>query len=317
MNQTLPHETRQAASAEVIQLCHNLGLLLDKFSPWEQRGGLWNLWMDVINHKGEEKSLTGGAAKSVWLRDSPGNAISLPLFPSKHFDGELVKKAGERWTALVKSQNVEPFGMAVDYRLVVGFGAEHILETNLCLHRIYGFPIIPGSAVKGVTRAWAFWELAEKFQIRHPNVPQLELLLTIGTEKVQREIWQRMEVTAGFTEWQNESGDFYETFGTTKQQGQVIFFDAYPTIAPTLELDILNPHYGKYYSSGGKEPPADYDKPIPTYFLTVAKGSQFQFAVAAKPQLAAKAKQWLIAGLTGLGIGGKTSAGYGFMNEVR
>jgi CRISPR-associated protein Cmr6 len=153
------------------------------------------------------------------------------------------------------------------------------LETNLCLHRIYGFPIIPGSAVKGVTRAWAL--LGE-------NLKEDEDL-------------------------------FCRVLGTTEQQGQVIFFDAYPTQVPKLELDILNPHYGPYYSDRQKRtPPADYHSPVPTYFLTVANGTTFQFAIASKDNcVAERAVQWLKKGLTNLGIGGKTAAGYGFMVELK
>src|SRR5207302_8806011 len=63
-------------------------------------------------------------------------------------------------------QYVKEFPAVTDYRLVVGFGAKHVLETSICLHRIYGFPIIPGSAVKGVTRARAFWDIAELLKLQ-------------------------------------------------------------------------------------------------------------------------------------------------------
>jgi CRISPR-associated protein Cmr6 len=269
MNQVLPHNTQTAATQEIIQDCKNLGLLLDKFAPWEEREGEWNLWMETTARR---PWVSGSAAKGVWLRDSQGNAVSPTLRPSSHFDANFMKQVIARWTEMVRTQGAALLNMEVDYRLVVGFGAEHALETNLCLHRIYGFPIISGSAVKGVTRAWAM--LGE-------NLPE-------------------------------DNDLFIRIFGTTERQGQVIFFDAYPTEVPKLQLDILNPHYSRYYQ--GREPPADYLTPVPTYFLTVAKPSSFQFAVASRDSaLANKAQEWLKNALMELGIGGKTAGGYGFM----
>ena len=309
MNRPLPHDTATAATAEAIRVCRNLGLLLDRFGPWGERTWTesgeqkkaWDLWMK-INDRGTRSFARSSEAKGIWLRGSQSNAVSLPLFPSTHLDGDLIERATARWASLVRSHAAEPFTVEVDYRLVVGFGAEHVLETNLCLHRIYGFPIIPGSAVKGVTRAWAFWEMVEKFSVPESSLKALDKLLAEGED---------------FTRWRAEAATFYAVFGTTEEKGQVIFFDAYPTDSGRLklELDILNPHYGKYYQ--GDAPPADYLTPVPTYFLTVAKGSLFQFAVASKnPDLAAQAKEWLTCALKELGIGGKTAAGYGFM-EVR
>jgi CRISPR-associated protein Cmr6 len=41
------------------------------------------------------------------------------------------------------------------WRFVVGLGAAHVLETGITLHRLFGLPIIPGSALKGAARAYA------------------------------------------------------------------------------------------------------------------------------------------------------------------
>jgi CRISPR-associated protein Cmr6 len=236
---------------------------------------------------------------------------------------------------------------APDYRLVIGFGAEHVLETNLCLHRIYGFPIIPGSAVKGITRAWAFWGIAERLGVpclspeeaeqrerdkKRTPLQKLDQLLCEGSpEKQEAALKQLKEDKAcksisniqslSLKDWQAEAADFYRVFGTTERRGEVIFFDAYPTQTPKLKLDILNPHYGEYYRNPKNPkptdkltPPADYLNPVPTYFLTVDRGSAFQFALACKDKaLADQARKWLLSALSGLGIGGKTSAGYGFM----
>lgn len=41
------------------------------------------------------------------------------------------------------------------WRLAVGLGAAHVLETNLSFDFLYGVPVIPGSSIKGMTRAYA------------------------------------------------------------------------------------------------------------------------------------------------------------------
>jgi CRISPR-associated protein Cmr6 len=144
---------------------------------------------------------------------------------------------------------------------------------------------------------------------------------------------------------------FRAIFGTTEHGGHVIFFDAIPRSKPRLELDIMNPHYPQYYKEGSTEYPTAWQSPIPVKFLTVAPGSVFRFAVAwrrapiddislesireekaqrewswfknvtrlSNPDepnpLLNQAQAWLKAGLSELGAGGKTSAGYGYFKE--
>ncbi|HEY9786345.1 MAG TPA: type III-B CRISPR module RAMP protein Cmr6 [Candidatus Obscuribacterales bacterium] len=269
MRYPLPKDTSEILMTNA-QVNRNLGLALDKFLPindeLDEEGNPWkkteDAWKVTEKAKRRQKPLIGLSAP-------------IPPIPT------LIKNANARRTAMFKGlggYHVEILTAFPDYRFVVGFGAEHVLETNLCLHRVYGFPIIPGSAVKGVTRAWAL--LGENL------AEDADLLIRV--------------------------------FGNTNQQGQVIFFDAYPTQAPTLKLDILNPHYGEYYQGRGGNPPADYLSPVPTYFLTVVKGSPFQFAVASKDNtLAGTAKGWLQKALSDLGIGGKTATGYGYFTVMK
>ncbi len=331
MRYPLPKDTAEALTASAVSQNRNLGLALDRLLPIN----------DELNEEGEpwkkpedQWKVTDEAKR----RQKAPLGLGVPI-PT------LIKGVNARRAAMFKAQGITPFEMKVDYRLVVGFGAEHVLETNLCLHRIYGFPIIPGSAVKGVTRARAFWEIAGRLGMPAVDAEEakrrkeakektplqlLDQLLSDGTEKAQEKTLARLKADAlccsvaavqslDVSQWQTLACDSYNVFGTTEQQGQVIYFDAYPTDAGRLKLklDILNPHYGDYYQKnkyGNPIPPADYLSPVPTYFLTVAKGSPFQFAIASKnPALAAKAKEWLTCALKDLGIGGKTAAGYGFM----
>ena len=51
---------------------------------------------------------------------------------------------------------------------------------------------------------------------------------------------------------------------------------------PQIKVDVMNPHYGPYYSdSSNKTPPADYHNPVPIYFLTV-EDAEFEFIIGIK-----------------------------------
>lgn len=173
-------------------------------------------------------------------------------------------------------------------RLVVGLGGEGVLETSLALQRTYGVPYIPGSALKGLASRYAHLYL-------------------------EGEAWRRD--LARFHRGEAQAG----LFGTTEEQGLVVFFDALPLPGKwRLHPDILNPHHPAYYR-GEEEPPADWDSPTPVPFLS-ATGT-FLLALSPAPGVSREeAGPWLRAAWQVLawalreeGVGAKTSSGYGRM----
>jgi CRISPR-associated protein Cmr6 len=178
------------------------------------------------------------------------------------------------------------FNASPEWRMVVGLGQASILEIAMTLDRVTGIPIIPASALKGLAASYAMLSVLET------------------TEREQAE--------------KDQDSNFADIFGTQDQAGKVIFLDAVPTEAPTLEPDIMNCHYPDYY--GGKTPnPTPYENPNPVYFLTLGRESKFAFAIAGRDrtdktsELVDKAEKLLKAGLQELGIGAKTAAGYGYL----
>ena len=236
---------------------------------------------------------------------------------------------------------VQKFTLRAASRVIVGLGAESVLETSIRLHRVYGFPILPGSALKGLTRAYALWEIATKLGIpplsykelaereqskKQTPLQKLEKCIEeVETEKPKRQqLLEELQTDPALpTEarirqldieaFDREVDPLRCIFGVAGQAGKVIFFDAIPANPANLqlELDVMNPHYAPYYQ--GTQPPADYHNPIPVFFLTIGPGSEFLFAVASREaRLAEKARDWLKEALTKMGIGAKTVAGYGF-----
>lgn len=188
----------------------------------------------------------------------------------------------QRWRQSIKS--LPPFTVCteaeVQGRMVVGLGAESVLETSVALHRAYGVPWIPGSALKGLAAAAAHrWLTDDKW--RKPRKDQ-------------------------------EIGEFHKLmFGDTSRGGYVTFHDALwipDSEKLPLDLDVMTVHHPEYY--GGKNvPPAEWDSPNPVSFLT-ARG-KYLLAVTGPKAWAETAMKILAQALAYDGVGAKTAAGYG------
>lgn len=179
--------------------------------------------------------------------------------------------------------------------LIIGLGEPSPYDTGITLDHLTGLPVIPGSALKGITRRAAIMILSGKMDI-----------LPYGEE---------------FQELANEyekHDEIIEVFGTQDKKGMVIFMDAYPIDWSEAQdkhlfrIDVVNPHYGPYYGTRGKEPPADWYTPVPIPYLTVNIGVRYRFVIASRNKdLLSKAAEWLEFALTNIGVGAKGSQGYG------
>src|SRR5205823_1780838 len=161
-----------------------------------------------------------------------------------------------------------------------GLGDESVLETAISLHRTYGVPYIPGSALKGLAASYARQRLGD--------------------------------------DWHKDSKAYEIVFGNTDDAGYITFFDGLYIpgtgfSGKALWPDVITVHHQKYYQNPNT-PPADWDDPIPVPFLT-ATGS-YLIALAG-PELE-KQEEWIDTtfailkdALAELGIGAKTSSGYG------
>jgi CRISPR-associated protein Cmr6 len=203
-----------------------------------------------------------------------------------------------------------------DWRMIVGLGGGSVYETSMTLHHIYGFPYIPASAIKGVTRNWYIIEKFGKDANGRIDLQKAEM------RALQDKRFCNIFGCPDKGSYKDEKGKTISFESAYKKacKGSVIFFDAYPLKAPELEVDIMNPHFGDYYT--GKTPPGDYLKTNPIPFLTVVNTS-FQFLIAYKPigqindepdnSLLEDAKNALVEALKTGGIGAKTSLGYGIL----
>ncbi len=195
-------------------------------------------------------------------------------------------------------------------RMVIGLGASHPEETSILLHHIYGIPYLPGSAVKGVTRNFTILEFATENREDVNNIKKFledneelkrneELKKKIENYKIEENIGKR--ITAK---------EAKQIFGTQKEEGKIIFLDAYPENLK-IGIDVMTPHFPMYYSSN--EPPADWQTPVPIPFLCVEEGSIFKiFLLSNDNNLLEKAALLVKKALEELGIGAKRMVGYGW-----
>jgi len=171
-------------------------------------------------------------------------------------------------------------------RMVLGLGSESVFETGITLHSVYGFPYIPGSAVKGCLKNYLIREyFANNEESAHAN------------EQCRK------------------------IFGTQENKGGIIFLDVYPKKCDALELDIMNPHYGEYYQ--GKRAPTDDMNPTPIKFYAVPKETYFTFRVVSdkidieSEKIGGKTIPEILSELlTEIGLGAKTAVGYGWFRNI-
>ncbi len=185
-----------------------------------------------------------------------------------------------------------------EYKLIIGLGSPSVYEVSMTLHHIYGIPYIPGQAIKGVLRSYIINEFFD-----------------LDEEALNNEL-------------------FKVIFGSQDNQGNIIFFDAFPDGKINIDIDIMNPHFPEYYEDKeGKIPPADWQNPRPIKFLVV-KDTPFKFFIGMKKgtntpedlkrfgseeQIKSTDKllnyvfELLKEAFEFNGIGAKTSIGYGYL----
>lgn len=268
----------------------------------EPRGTHAKLWLDKYIPFQEQKrdrqlqrSMTTAQASSQ--QNGDGNSRSqlvcevsaLPIPP-------IYKEFYLQWV-----QNLDRFGARhkesrAKGRMVLGLGAESVLETSIALHHTYGVPYIPGSALKGLAASYLRWQFGEKWRDDATKRQQYKII-----------------------------------FGDTDEAGYITFFDAFyiPDKAHkgrALQRDVITVHHPDYYKeaknaedrgdSKKQAAPVDWDNPNPVSFLSAT--GYYLIALAA-PDLK-ESELWINAtfdilneALQHWGIGAKTSSGYGRM----
>lgn len=185
-------------------------------------------------------------------------------------------------------------------RLAVNLAGGILENANICLHPHFGYPYLPGSAVKGLARhaAWCEW-----------NKPESD----------KQAIARRIATVFGYPTGDEKLDAELESVGEKDHAGCVAFLGAFPEGKANIEVDVLTCHHAKYYS-GSKPQATDDESPNVQAFPVVASGTVFRFPLvplrrgkSEKEMVDAMedAQTWLRAAIEVNGAGAKTAAGYG------
>lgn len=304
----VPNNTATAI-AETLPKCANFGLILGRYLPEEV---IQN--SDVQNERNRKW-------RDKWLKERLGNLND---------DGPrstwtaLNTARYQRWKAT--TADATRFQALARSRLVLGLGGESAIETGLTLQHVTGLPIIPGSALKGLCRAYGLYTIAASL---NPQVPILEKeWLDLYRKKEWATPLEALDgaLTLSGDEWHSafselvlnlsrvagkkvgselvrtslanhpDTSVYRDLFGSTARSGSAIFYDGILVSAaegvPLFELDVMTPHFPTYYKSlptGNISPPTDSDSPNPILFVTVAQGTSWEFAIGPRRGLSQEA----------------------------
>ena len=223
-----------------------------------------------------------------------------------------VKKSSDIYKAAYKRRKDFIRGSSADFnikgRVIIGLGAANVLESGLTLNHIYGAPIIPGSALKGLAAHYCSSVLGE-------SDPDFK-----GPERDEKKRGKMLK----------RAGESYEfIFGKVRvvsdgdyekeEAGFITFHDAWikpESLSDSLHFDVMTTHHQDYY--GGKAAPTDFDSPNPISFLSVSGKLEITVSCEGIKEYSPNRESWekltldiLKRALSAFGIGGKTNSGYG------
>lgn len=207
---------------------------------------------------------------------------------------DAYKSAYKRWNAEIHALPGTTLAatFTVDGKMVVGIGAENILESSVTMNRVWGMPIMPGSSLKGLASHYARSVLAA------PKGPI-------------------------------DDKQFIDLFGTTEDAGYLTWLDAWyvpePMTRAPFTLDVVTPHHGSYYQDDPHDvqnPPWDFEDPKPSYFVSVRGTFLVAVHVVDSAHVEAVEQKWVKGAMNILeralaewGIGAKTNASYGRLHK--
>lgn len=259
LDRSVTASVRRALRADKSPVCDSWSLLLDKLS--------FLSWKDGLDDKKAE------APKTQSLRHARDCYKSATRHLKPACEAKLL------WLDALARQHGACFRvvhLVNDSRLLVHLGRASVLQNvGLCTDRTTGLPWIPGTAVKGASSTWAYWE-----QLAAGESPNR------GTHPTARQV-------------------FGSDDEKDHQAGEVTFVGGFPHQPPIVELDILTPHPEE---GRGRIVPNVFlalAKGTIWHFPVLARPG------ADAGHLLDAATDWLEQCLCQTGLGAKTAAGYG------
>jgi CRISPR-associated protein Cmr6 len=193
-------------------------------------------------------------------------------------------------------------------RLLINMAGGVMENSGLALDRVTGLPYIPGTAVKGITRNFALWNIRNETNPANQVKLLRHALAIFGFSP--NDLSQRGDFLWAVNGDRAKIESGLEGFKTDTYKGICSFIAAQPSSERNLRIvaEVLTPHFNNNLR--------------PIFFPAVEAGTEFGFAVICQREphlsdietstLLAQAKTWIQAALVENGIGAKTGAGYGW-----
>jgi CRISPR-associated protein Cmr6 len=257
------------------------------------------LWLDKFTRPGDQKvqreEINWVCSLSEILSRNDGASILKEARARR--EKNLAALGADKWAFI--AQTTGPFALHLAR-------AAALENAGICLHSVYGFPLIPGSALKGMAHAYA-----------------CEVWSPMQNDK--KAAWDQICEVFGWapSPWLRKLAEEHGVMMPKgESSGAIVFHDAWPREWPKLICDIVNNHHPKYYGGEHTDPPGDWENPVPVYFLAVVPGAAFDFPLSWRSVAALNAQQdeesaiklacqWLLGALVHRGAGAKTNTGYG------
>lgn len=223
-------------------------------------------------------------------------------------------------SSLIEAKDGLLLTVSTTTRSLTGIGESNPTNVGFHLDWNTGYPIFPGSGLKGLTRAWALhWASEEELARGEPDLG-VDAISPDDLEDYFELIFGMKSAQANFVavsdnlEKDHEIDDKEEAEDVEDDfMGGVIFMDG--LVMPDtklIELDVMTPHSS--FAVDGSAP-ADWVDPTPIPFLTLRAGARLQCGLipAMKDSniLTKRAAIWLTDAIRELGMGAKTQDGLG------
>lgn len=295
----------QASNWSLMRIASNGSSLLHKFSQdLQHRAGGQN-----VNHQNAE-NMRSGARVCKLLAETAVDSGLANLRPGH----------SERFIELLQAQYDDKVLRIVtgrlEGRLAINLAEGLIQNAGINLDRIFGLPLIPGSAVKGVTRSVALAELKQNKGMKaFENFARIFGLGKSDFKEPDGDLCQFLQLLQDCGLPHDDKGEVMREL-----KGAVSFLPAMPVNSAKIIVDITNVHTPDYYRTG-KSADLKNETPHPNYFPAVECGAEFVFplllnSIDNDTKLLDTAEKWLVLALQENGIGAKTAAGYGWFCDL-
>jgi CRISPR-associated protein Cmr6 len=206
------------------------------------------------------------------------------------------------------SDRAVTFVASLGGRLLINMAGGVMENSGMALDRITGLPYIPGTAVKGITRNCALWEIRNESDTSKQILMLRHALAIFGFSP--NDLARNGDFLWVVKGDHNQLDSALQGFNTDTYKGICSFIAAQPTSTENLRIvaEVLTPHFDNNLR--------------PIFFPAVDTGAAFGFAIIGqrKPHvedltrsmLLNQARAWLQLALIQNGIGAKTGAGYGW-----